>query len=433
MTSRRRLARKKRRRSWFDWHVPLIALLALLFVTSNKRRKKWTFDIHGDGDIHSMLPTFVALTEGALDRGNAAEVIQNGAFFDRLLDDVRAARSSIHIESFIWWTGEICDDLAAALARAAERGVEVRLMLDYSGSTEMDRDLAAMMKRAGCDVRRFRPPNLSNLGRLNLRTHRKIAVIDGRIAYVGGHGIAAEWTGNAEDRDHWRDTALRMRGPVVSTLQGVFCENWIEETGEIPTGDRYFPHLENEGAIDAHVAYTSPRGSISAVQLLYYLAINAARRELIIENPFFLPHPDAIDALKRAAKRGVDVQIVLPAVAAVGVSQALIEHASHHILGTLLEGGVRIFEYQRTLLHQKVMIVDGEWCCAGSTNFDDRSFELNDELTVGFVDAGIAKTLREAYERDRAEARELSLAEWRRRTISHRLYDQLLYLARRQL
>jgi cardiolipin synthase len=425
--------RGKRNHSAWDWHVPVIGALGLLLYTSNRRRKKTDFETSGEGDIESMLPTFVGLTEGSIDRGNRVEVIQNGAFFDRLIQDVSAAEGSIHIESFIWWTGEVCERLGGALAAAARRGVEVRLMVDYSGSRTMDRHLLAEMKEAGCDVRKFRPPRISNVGRMNLRTHRKIAVIDGRIGYVGGHGIAEEWSGNAEDRDHWRDIAVRAEGPVVTTLQGVFCENWIQETGEVPTGETYFPELEPVGPTDAHVAFASPRGSISAVQLLYYLAINASRRELIIQNPFFLPHADAIEALKKAVRRGVDVRIMLPAVEAVGTQQAFVEHASHHHFGDLLGNGVRIFEYQRSLLHQKVMIVDGSWSCVGSTNFDDRSFELNDELTVGFVGTDMASRLKHSYDNDCKDCEEVSFDQWRRRPWKHRLLDGAAFTARREL
>jgi len=307
----------------------------------------------------------------------------------------------------------------------------VRLMLDYSGSSRMDSHLKSAMKGAGCNLRQFRPLRLSNIGRMNLRTHRKIAVIDGRIAYVGGHGIAEQWTGDGQDMNHWRDTAIRAEGPVVTTLQGVFCENWIEETGEVPAGEKYFPKLEECGEVDAHVAYTSPRGSLSSVQLLYYLAINAARRELLIQNPYFLPHEDAIQSLMKAVKRGVDVQIMLPSTEI--IDSALVQHASHHHYGDLLKNGVRIFENQKTLTHQKIMIVDRLWSCVGSTNFDDRSFELNDEITVGLIDRGIASKLRDAYERDRRDCVEIKLEPWRKRPWRHRILDAACFLARREL
>ncbi len=415
----------------FDWHVPALGALLLLLWTTNRRRIKPNFELSGDGNIDVMVPSLIGLTEGAIDAGNRVEILQNGAYFDRLLDDVAAARGSIHIESYIWWTGAICERIADALAARARDGVEVRLLLDYSGSSRMDRALMRRMKDAGCKVRQFRPLRVSNIGMMNNRTHRKIAVFDGRVAYVGGHGIAEEWTGNAEDRDHWRDTFVRMEGPVANTVQGCFCENWIEETGEVPAGETYYPKLEKCGPTDAHVAYTSPHGSISSVQLLYYLAISSAHKELLIQNPYFLPHDDAIGALVEAVKRGVDVQVMLPAASV--IDSPLVQHASHHHFGDLLERGVRIFEYRKTLLHQKVIVVDGVWSCVGSTNFDDRSFQRNDEITVGFTDRDLAGKLRAAFFEDMKDAREVRFDEWKSRPWHHKLVDAAAFAFRAEL
>jgi cardiolipin synthase len=429
-------ARKSSRRarssgSRLDWHVPVIGALALLLWTTNRRRTKAKFDLSGEGGVEEMLPSLVGLTEGAIDPGNDVDVLQNGEFFDRLVDDVDAAQHSVHIESYIWWTGAICERVAESLSAAARRGIEVRLLLDYSGSSRMERRLVREMKEAGVMVRHFHPLRVSNVGRMNIRTHRKIAVIDGRIGYIGGHGIAEQWSGCAEDREHWRDTAVRMRGPVVNTIQGTFCENWIEEVGEVTAGPNYFPSLEPCGKTDAHVAYTSPQGSISSVQLLYYLAINSAEKELLIQNPYFLPHEDAIDGLKAAVDRGVDVRIMVPS--AKVIDMPLVQHASHHHFGDLLENGVRVFKYQKTLLHQKVMIVDGKWSCVGSTNFDDRSFELNDEISVGFTDPKIAARLREAWDDDMQYAAEVHFEEWKSRAVAHKLLDGAAFLFRREL
>jgi cardiolipin synthase len=409
----------------------VIGALALLLWTTNRRRTKAKFDLSGDGGVDDMLPSLIGLTEGALDVRNAVDVLQNGEFFDRLIGDVNAAQHSIHIESYIWWTGTICERVAEALAAAARRGIEVRLLLDFSGASRMERQLQRMMKDAGVMLHHFHPLRISNIGRMNIRTHRKIAIIDGRIAYIGGHGIAEQWSGHAEDRDHWRDTAVRMEGRVVNSVQGTFCENWIEEVGEVTAGEKYFPHLDDCGKTDAHVAYTSPQGSISSVQLLYYLAINAAEKELLIQNPYFLPHEDAIEGLKAAVDRGVDVRVMVPS--AKVIDTPLVQHASHHHFGDLLENGVRVFEYQKTLLHQKVIIVDRKWCCVGSTNFDDRSFELNDEISVGFTDPGIAERLREAWEADMHHAEEVHLDEWKSRAWAHKLLDGAAFLFRREL
>ena len=413
------------------WHWPVMGGLAFLLWTTNRRRTKSNFDLSGDGGVEKMIPTLVSATEGAVDARNRIEIIQNGEFFERLIEDIGKAKQSVHIESYIWWQGEICERVARALSEAARRKVEVRLMLDFSGSSRMDRKLHDSMCEAGCKVRRFRPLKVTNIGRMNLRTHRKIAVIDGRIGYVGGHGIADEWTGNGQDTKHWRDTAIRAEGPLATTLQGVFCENWIEETGEVPAGEKYFPKVDGKGDIDGHVAYASPRGSLSSVQLLYYLAINAAEKELLIQNPYFLPHEDAIQSLMKAVERGVDVRVMLPSTAV--IDAALVQHASHHHYGDLLKCGVRILEHQKTLTHQKIMIVDGLWSCVGSTNFDDRSFQLNDEISVGLIDAAIASQLRAAFAADLSHSRQRHFQEWQDRSLWHKLMDGLAYLGRSQL
>jgi len=273
---KRRTKKRAQRRFRLGWKDATIAILWLLLWTTNRRRRKPSFDLADRTDFDTMVPSLIGLTAGAIDPGNRVEILQNGAYFDHLLRDIAGAKTSIHIESYIWWTGDICIRVANALADSARRGVEVRVMLDYSGASRMDKKLVRLMREAGCQVRPFHPLRISNIGRMNNRTHRKIGIFDGRIGYIGGHGIAEQWTGNAEDRDHWRDTFVRMEGPVVNTLQGVFCENWIEETGHVPAGEKYFPKLEPVGQTDAHVAFASPRGSISAVQLLYYLAIASA-------------------------------------------------------------------------------------------------------------------------------------------------------------
>jgi cardiolipin synthase len=422
-----------RKRFRLHWKDLVIATLWLFLWNTNRRRSKEQFVRSGGATIDDMIPTLIGLTEGAIDPGNRVEILQNGAYFDRMLEDIAAATKSIHIETFVWWNGDICDRIADALAQRARDGVEVRLLIDYSGSSRAKKrhDLLKFLRDSGCEAHLFHPLRMTNLGRMNNRTHRKIGVFDGRIAYVGGHGIAKEWTGNAEDREHWRDTFVRMEGPVATTVQGVFCENWIEETGSVPTGPKYFPDLHPVGETDAHVAFASPRDSISTVQLLYYLAIGGAEKELLIQNPYFLPHSDAIEEMKEAVKRGVDVRIMMPAPEV--IDSPIVQHASHHHFGDLLENGVRVFEYTKTLLHQKVMIVDGKWSCVGSTNFDDRSFLLNDEVSVGFTDPGIAQQLRDAWFEDLKNCREITFEEWRTRPWTHKLLDGLGFLMRREL
>jgi len=305
------------------------------------------------------------------------------------------------------------------------------VLVDASGGRKLKGEVLDALKRAGVRVAHFHPIRISNLGRLNNRDHRKLAIIDGRIAYIGGHCIADEWLGNAQDKKHYRDTAFRVAGPVVNRLQAAFAENWIEETGEIPADDKHFPPLAPVGPSTAHVAFTSPSGSVSSVQVLYYLAITAARREILIQNPYLLPDREAIEALAAAVRRGVDVKIMVPTDDA--TDSALVQHASHHHFGTLLRRSVKIWEYDRTLLHQKVMVVDGIWSSVGSTNFDDRSFQLNDEVNIGVLDPKVAAQLRADFQADLRYARQRTFKEWENRSWWHKLTDGLAYLGRSQL
>jgi cardiolipin synthase len=416
---------------WFVADLVIIAGLTLA-LWSAERGRTVHLQVKNTGDFGALLPSIVGLTQSSLERGNRVYLLENGdGFFPLLLRDIAAARESIHIESYIWWTGAICDDVAAALAAKARQGVEVRLLVDASGGHKMDRKLRDQMLAAGCQVRVFHPVRFSNLGRLNNRDHRKEIVIDGRIGYIGGYGFAKEWTGNAQDRDHWRDTGVRVEGPIVNRMQSAFCENWIEETGEIPAGLKYFPPPAAAGQTPAHLAYTSPTGAVSSVQVLYYLAITSARKSILIQNPYMLPDNDAVAALAAAVKRGVDVTVMVPATSS--TDSPIVQHASHHQFGTLLKSGVKIWEFQPTLLHQKIIVVDGVWSCVGSTNFDDRSFQLNDEISMGILDPALAAQLTAAFEADRRFARERKLEEWEHRSLWHKALDGLAYLGSSQL
>ena len=420
--------------------MPTIAVVAMIVIIigltillwSAERGRQTHLAVKQPGELGALVPSIVGLTQSSLDQGNDIVVLQNGdEFFPPMLRDIAGAKKSIHVEFYIWWEGDICNELAKLLALKARQGVEVRLLLDASGGRKLDDTLETIMRDAGVQVRKFHPLRISNLGRLNNRDHRKLVVVDGRVGYLGGFGIAKEWTGHAQDKDHWRDIGVRVSGPIVNRMQGAFCENWIEETGEIPAGQKYFPPLQRTGTTSANLAYTSPTGSVSSVQVLYYLAISAARREVLIQNPYMLPDDDAIKAMAAAVKRGVDVRIMVPATDA--TDSAIVQHASHHMFGTLLKNGVKVYEYKKTLLHQKVMVVDGIWSCVGSTNFDDRSFQHNDEISMAFIDPKIAQQLRMTFGEDMKFAQQRTFREWRARPLWHKAIDGIAYLGHGQL
>jgi cardiolipin synthase A/B len=411
--------------------IVLLILTLVLVAWSVKRHRNVELSGTPEGRLQEMLPSIVALSAGTLEEGNSVELIQNGALWPRLFADIAAARSSVHIESFVWWTGEVCDQLAALLATKARQGVKVRVLLDASGSSKMDDRLVELMKEAGCELEKVHSFHIVNLGLWNYRDHRKIFVVDGKIGYVAGHGIADEWTGNAESKERYRDIAARIEGPLVNRLQGVFSENWIATTGRIFAGPEYFPQPEPAGNIAAHVAFSSPSVEASTIEILHYMAIEAAERTITIQNPYFLPDREGIEALKRAVRRGVDVRVMIPS--ASSTDNAIVQHASHHRFGALLDAGVKLWEYEKTLLHQKVMTIDGIWSIVGSTNFDDRSFELNDEISVGIVDPGIAAELERTFREDLRHARERRPGEWSQRGVWHKLIDALAFSVNEQL
>lgn len=402
----------------------------LLIIWSVKRRHDVKLHAAGEDSVVDLAETIAGLTHGTLVDGSRLESIENGAYFDAVLRAIDAAEALIHLETFLWKEGSVAARFAEALAAKARAGISVRILFDGSGGKQIRPRLRAL-RDAGCKVVRYHRFSPRNIGRVNNRDHRKIVIVDGRIGFAGGHCLTDDWLGDAEDKKHFRDLFVRVEGPIVHGLQSAFCENWVEETGDLPIGDDYFPELEPWGESRAHLAFVTPMGSVSTIKILHYIAICAANRSITIQNPYFLPDPEAIDALIVAAGRDVDVRVMLREAAA--SDAPIVQHASHRQYGALLKGGVRILEYGRTLLHQKVFVVDGTWAAIGSTNFDDRSFETNDEVSLSIFDETFAAQLTEVFERDLAHCREVKLKAWKSRGVRHRLLDFATYLVNEQL
>lgn len=407
-----------------------IVLLGLMLWTV-LRERDFKVKVPDIDSFEEALPSIAGMTRSLVLDGNHGEIFQNGdGFFPLLLREIKAAKESVHYETYVWWRGQICQDVADALAAKAREGVEVRLMLDAVGSFKMNRRLLRKMRAAGCKVARYHPIRILDIGQLNKRTHRKLAIFDGRTAIVCGHGMARQWTGNGQDQKHWRDTGIRLRGPIVNAVQSVFAQHWIEETREVLVGEKYFPHIEHEGEMKMHMLSGAPLGGISDLELVFKMAIAAACKELWIQNPYFIPDDESCDLLQRAVKRGVDVRVMLPGPV---TDSALVKHAGHHHFEALLKQGIRLFEHQPTLIHQKIMIVDSLWSHVGSTNLDDRSFDINEEAGVGVVDEGIAAELKKAFEADLKHCIELKCETWCDRSIWHRMLDGACYLLSGQL
>ncbi|MGE4242660.1 phospholipase D-like domain-containing protein [Ramlibacter sp.] len=395
-------------------------------IWSLRRQKAPKLSIDCESPIGDVMQSLAGLTLGTVVEGNAVDIHENGAFFDVLIDRVRAAKHSIHFETFLWKDGTLGRRLAQAFCDQARAGRCVRVMLDHVGGDKIGDEVLAMFKEAGVTLRFFHKRSIQNLGVLNDRDHRKLCVIDGREAFVGGHCIVDSWLGNAEDGVHFSDVSLHLRGPIVHTIQSTFCDNWIGETGELFMGDHFFPKLEPVGDIAMHAAFIKPSNSAPAVKVLHHSVICIAKKRIWIQNPYFIPEPEAIDAMGEAVKRGVDVRVLMPATS--GSDSPMVQHAGHRNFEKLLRNGVRLFEYPHTLLHQKVMTVDGEWSAVGSTNFDDRSFETNDEISVGILDRGVATQLDGIFEKYVARAHEITLEKWAKRPLLHKAKAQAAYL-----
>jgi cardiolipin synthase len=301
------------------------------------------------------------------------------------------------------------------------------VLLDYVGCRKIGDDAERTMKDAGVRVVRYREHGFHTIGVFNERDHRKLLVADGRVALVGGHCIVDHWLGDAQDGDHYADVSVRVRGPIVNSVQAAFSENWIGETGELIVGPDIFPPAERAGDVTMYAAYVKPEGSPPAVKLFHHTVLCLARKRLWIQNPYFIAEPEAIEAFGKAVERGVDVRVLMPATS--GSDNPMVQHAGHRNFERLLKLGVRLFEYPDTLLHQKVMTVDGVWCAVGSANFDDRSFEINDEFVLGIADAETTRRLDAIFEKYASRASEIRLAEWQKRGVWHKAKDQFFYLA----
>jgi cardiolipin synthase A/B len=354
--------------------------------------------------------------------GNQARELLNGdQIFPAMLEAIRSARHTVLFETYIYWSGPIGEAFAEALSDRARHGVAVSLLIDWVGSAKMDQAMIDRMKRAGVQVEKFHPLRWYNLGRMNNRTHRKLLIVDGRVGFTGGVGIAPEWTGHAQDPDHWRDSHFRIEGPVVAQMQSVMLDNWNKTTGKVLHGEQYFPAVAPVGSQSAQVFSSSPQGGSESMLLMYLLAITAATRSIDISSAYFVPDDVTRGALVAAVKRGVRVRIITPGQ---HMDAETVRRASRGLWGDLLRAGVQINEYQPTMYHCKVMIVDGLMTSVGSTNFDMRSFRLNDEANLNVYDAGFAARQTQVFEADLQQSRRITYEQWLQRPWTEKLHER---------
>lgn len=379
----------------------------------------------------SFLRTMGSLLGPAILPGNRVDTLQDGdEGFGSMLEAIRAAERTVVFETYVYWSGTIGREFAEAFASKAREGVRVHVLVDWAGSQSMDRSAMERMAESGVEIRHYRPPHWYELTRMNRRTHRKILVVDGRIGFTGGIGIADVWRGRGQDPEHWRDLHYRVQGPCVSQMQAAFLDNWMEATGEILHGDDYFPELPAAGHYLAQVFKSVGDDGSESARVMYLLSIALAQRSILVASSYFVPDRVAVRALVDACRRGVAVEIIVPGE---HMDIPIVQMASRWRWGPLLAAGVSIHEYRPTMYHVKLLIIDDLWVSVGSTNFDPRSFRLNDEVNLNVYDRGFALEQRAIFEADRARSRPVTLEEWRTRPIRQKVLDRLAAVFRSQL
>jgi len=380
---------------------------------------------------HDFVHVLQAICQTVLHGGNRIDVFTNGdRFYPAMLDAIRGAAVSVTLECYIFDGGTVSGLFVEALAERARAGVPVTVVIDALGSSGLPRVSRERLREAGCRLERYQPITWFRLARLNNRTHREILVVDGRVAFVGGAGIADWWhREHAKDQRGWRDTMVRLEGPVVAAIQGVFAENWLECGGEILTGREFFPPLERAGGSAAMVVRSSPSDRATVSRVTFELLLEGARREIRISTPYFLPDRPFRRALRDTVRGGVNVTVLVPGAR---TDQRWVRIASRRNYDELLKAGVRIFEYEPSMTHVKALIVDRRWSVVGTTNVDNRSFEHNDEINLLIDDPGLAERLNEDFERDLSASTEITLERWRARPWWEKIIGPVVWILERQ-
>jgi cardiolipin synthase len=416
--------------------VTLVVVLILANFVSGEKKVEHNIDRLYSSDDPQFIRSMSLLLGPPVTSGNRYAVLLNGdEIFPSMLDGIQSAKETITFETFIYWSGEIGARFAAALSEKARSGVAVHILLDWVGCKKMDHRYLDELRQAGADVVQYHKPHWTGLGRMNNRTHRKLLIIDGRLGFTGGVGIAEEWTGHAQDEKHWRDTHFRVEGPVVGHMQAVFMDNWIKATGNVLHGPKYFPEIPPLAEGDAchgvaHMFSSSPTHGADDMELMYLMAITAATHSIHLASAYFVPDGLAINALVEAARRGVRVRIVTPGKR---IDTHTVREASRACWGDLLAAGIEIHEYQPTMFHCKLLVVDDYLVSVGSTNFDSRSFKLNDEANLNIYDREFARQQSAIFDADIEKSHLITYEEWLRRPRLEKLIEKVVPLLDWQL
>ncbi|RWL47671.1 MAG: cardiolipin synthase B [Mesorhizobium sp.] len=400
-----------------------IVTLAALNLTPEPRVIRTIVPHRFDAADPQFVQSMSSYSQGQMFERNAVQTLVNGdEIFPAMLQAIGAARSSIDMETYIYWSGSVGYQFATALAAKAREGVEVRVLVDWLGSLPFDENLIHIMTGAGVRFQRYRPVYWYTLDRVNNRTHRKLLIVDGRVAFTGGVGIADNWLGDARNPNEWRDTHYRIEGPSVAAFQAAFAENWLETVGETLQGEKFYPPPESAGALSTQLVLSSQPNGSENMELMMLAAIAAAKDHLRIGMAYFVPDEIALQQILDARKRGVAVDVIVPNSL---TDVPIVRKGSRHFWGELLEAGVRIYEFQPTMYHPKLLIVDDVWASFGSTNLDERSLRLNDEASLNVYGRDFAQTQIDLFNEDLKRSRQISLAEWQARPLTEKVTDWL--------
>ncbi len=373
-----------------------------------------------------------AITDSKIHRHGRVEVLTNGeAFYEAELEAIRNAKESVNIEAYIFQKGELTKKFIEALTERARQGVKVRMVIDAIGSFATWESYFAELRAVGGRVCWYHPLRWQTLARFNNRTHREIIVVDGRVGFIGGAGFADHWYRAQGKNPRWRDTMFRIEGELVTSIQAGFIENWLEASGEILTGRKYFPPNEIEDRMEAIVVDSSPSsGGSTRARILYQTMLASAQKTIHITTPYFLPDRSARAEMVRAIReRNVEMRIIVPGKHS---DHLLTRRSSRRLFGDLLKAGAKIYEYEKAMIHAKTMMIDDLWSVVGSTNFDNRSFGLNDEINLAARDSELTARLAEDFATDLAASHEVSYEEWQHRSIFERMHEWLGWVLERQ-
>lgn len=426
------------RSRWFIVALSVVAtvvlgLVALNFTAGEKKVQQQLPRLYATSDPQFQRALGSLLGPALVDGNQVTELLNGDQIFPPMLAAIKAAQKTITFETYIYWSGDIGKAFSDALSERARAGVKVHVLLDWVGTAKMEDSYLNEMRASGVQIEKFHKPHWYNLARLNNRTHRKLLVVDGQVGFTGGVGIAPEWTGNAQDPDHWRDSHYLVRGPVVAQMQATFLDNWLKVTGKVLHGDLYFPPLAQTppvGTQKAQMFSSSPSSGSESMQLMYHLAITAADRSIDLSAAYFVPDDLTLKLLMDALGRGVRLRIITPGE---HTDTETVKAASRGTWGQLLQAGAEIHEYRHTMYHCKVLIVDNLLVSVGSTNFDNRSFRLNDEANLNVYDAGFAKRQTQVFEADMKRSERVTYEAWLDRPWTEKLAERLSGLLRSQL